>query len=258
MKKKAFTLVELTISAALLSLVVFAITSVYSGSSKSFNTSSWRMSRQKEAQILLLRFKEAMEKASHFNSIKATGVKERKSDVNVIIAGNYYNKIASAANTGIVFASHCTPHIESNPELQTTEKLAVFKGFSLECYDRNLAFVQTGDSNKLMATIKTFPMTALPPLENAKIKRNDTSSDSIVKVEDVDSIGVYVTHKNKLASETCLLTLKIIMRMPNTKGKSAVLVKEEITASISDRLNSSKDLAVISGSSIYATSNKRK
>ena len=256
MKKRAFTLVELSISAGLLSLIVLAITSIYSNSSKGFRASSWRLTRQKEAQQLLLHFKEAMEKRSHYNIIRATGKKERLQDVYVVIAGDYYNKIASAANTGIVFASHCTPVIESNPALNTVARQGVFKGYSLECYNKTLSFVQSSNKEYLMRSINSYPGNSLPPLSDDNIVLNQKNGDSTVKVGDVDSIKV-TTYDTNLASETSLLTLQITMVMPNSDGK--VVVKEEITAKLSDVLNDDKTVStVISGANQYPTSFARK
>ena len=258
MKKKAFTLVELAISAGLLSLLVFSITQIYSNSSKGFKASSWRMTRQKEAKQLLLHFKEALEKASHFNIIHKNGKHEREKDSEVIIAGTYYNKIASATNSGIVFASHCSPYIEKNPALNTEEKLAVFKGYSLECYNKTLSFVQTGNSDLLMNTMSSYPTSSVPNLENDKIQKNNKVGDSITTVGDVDSIKVTTAYDRELASETCLLTLQITMLMPNSGGK--VTVKEEITATISDVISKADKtkITVKSGNNTYPTSSKRK
>ncbi len=257
MKKKAFTLVELSISAGLLSLIILAITSIYSNSSKGFQTSSWRMTRQKEAQQLLLNFKEAMEKSSHCNLISRNGKKTIVQNVKVIIAGNYYNKIASSTNSGIVFASHCTPIIEANPDLNTLTTNGVFKGFSLECYNKTLAFVQNCNKDFLMNTMSSYPLESLPPLADSRINKTNHVGDSIVTVGDVDSIKVTTNYDRDLASETCLLTLQITMVMPNSGGQ--VAVKEEITAKISDALNSDKkSIRVVKGSSTYTTKSKRK
>lgn len=258
MKKKAFTLVELAISAGLLSLLVFSVTQIYSNSSRGFKASSWKMTRQKEAKLLLLQFKEALEKASHFNIIHKNGHHERVEDSEVTIASTYYNKIASASNSGIVFASHCSPYIEKNPSLNTEEKLAVFKGFSLECYNKTLSFVQTGNSDVLMSTISSYPTKSVPNLENDKIKKNNKVGDSIVTVGDVDSIKVTVDYDKELASETCLLTLQLTMVMPNSGGQTTV--KEEITAKISDVISKADKtkITVKSGNSLYPTASKRK
>ena len=232
MKNKAFTLVELLIAMGLLSLVIISTFSIFSDSSKSFKSGNWRISRQKAAQIFLLKFKENIEKVSHVNVLKKDGTQSRQSKMNIAIPSDFYNKIASTTNSGIIFASCCTPICESNTELKTEQKNGVWKGFSLECFNKKLAFLQTATVNKMPSSVPANVF----PANWANVTRGKTNGDFVITLEDVDSIGVFVqktTDSTELNRPEILLTLKITMVMPNSRGQTKV--SEQITAKIHDR-----------------------
>ena len=250
--KKGFTLVEMSIAMGLLSLLIISAFSLFSDSNRAFNSGTWKLSRQKDAQRFLLFFKEHIEKASHAYVLKADGSKEIIRNIDISIASNYYNKLASSTDTGIVFASSCTPVRESNKDLGIEEKVqGIWKGYSLECFKRKLAFVQTGDINKMPPST---PASSLAP-NNSDIKLGDTNGDTLMVLEDVDSIGVFVKESEdsiNLKRPEVLLTLQIVMTMPNSKTK--ISITEQITAKIHDRFLSQ----VVKGAATYPISSGRK
>lgn len=251
-KDKGFTLVEMSIAMGLLSLLFIGAFSVFSDSNKAFNAGTWRLNRQKEAQRFLLFFKEHIEKASHAYTLKSDGSKILIRNIDISVASTYFNTLASSTNSGILFASSCTPIQEPNPELGI-EKIVegIWKGYSLECFNQKLAFVQTGDVNKMLSST---PSASLAP-SNPNIKLGDTIGDTMMVLEDVDSIGVFVKESEDsitLKRPEVLLTLKIVMAMPGSKGRTTVT--EEITAKIQDRTLSQ----VVKGAANYSIQSTRK
>lgn len=230
--KKAFTLAELLIAMGLLSLVIISAFSVFSDSSNSFKSGNWRINRQKAAQVFLLKFKENIEKVSHVYLLKNDGTKARNSKMDIAIPSKYYNNIASSTNTGILFASSCTPICEANEDLKIEKKEGVWKGFSLECLNKKLTFSQTGKRNSMPPTTPA----SIFPGDWTNITSGNTNGDFVINLDDVDSIGVFVqkaTDSVDLNRPEILLTLKLTMVMPNSRGRTTV--SEQITAKIQDR-----------------------
>ena len=251
MRNKGFTLVELSIAMGLLSMLIVSAFAVFSDSNKAFNAGTWRLNHQKEAQRFLLFFKEHIEKASHSYILKNDGTKELIRKIDITVASTYYDTLASSTNSGILFASSCTPVQDKNPELGIEDIIdGTWKGFSLECFEKKLTFLQTGDVNKMTSST---PSTSLPP-NHPNIKTGDTNGDLMSVIEDVDSIGVYIQQSEdsiNLKRPEILLTLKVVMTMPGSKG--LVSVTEQITAKIPDRELSE----VVRGAAEYSVSARR-
>lgn len=234
MNKKAFTLVELMIATVLLGLVITAAFSIFGGSNKGFKIGTWRMNTQKEAQRFLLRFKENVEKATHLYSLGADGNRKTETKIPITIASKYYNALASSTDTGILFASRITPICDKNLELGIKNDVnGVWKGISLECFQKTLYFVYTGNKDKLLGST---PSDSIGPTSNSRITFGDTNDDSITSLKDVDSLAVYVqkaTDSVNIGRPEVLVTLKVVMLMPNSNGQTTVT--EQITARIHDR-----------------------
>ena len=233
-KKKAFTLVEVMIATVLLGLVITAAFSIFGGSNKGFKTGTWRMNTQKEAQRFLLRFKENVEKATHLYSLGVDGNRNIISKIPITIASKYYNSLASSTDTGILFASRVTPICDKNLELGIKNDInGIWKGISLECYQKQLYFVFTGDKDKLLSST---PSESIGPTGNSKITFGNKEGDSVTSLNDVDSLALYVqkaTDSVNIGRPEVLITLKVVMLMPNSRGQTKVT--EQITARIHDR-----------------------
>ena len=234
MNKKAFTLVEVMIATVLLGLVVTAAFSVFGGSSKGFKVGTWRMNTQKEAQRFLLQFKENVEKATNLYSFDKNGDRKEESKIPITIASKYYNTLASSTETGVLFASRVTPICNKNLELGIKNDVnGVWKGISLECYQKTLFFVYTGDKDKLLGST---PAASIGPTNNNRITFGNKDGDFISSLKDVDALAVFVqkaTDSVKIGRPEILVTLKVVMVMPDSKGQ--VSVSEQITARIQDR-----------------------
>ena len=234
MNKKAFTLVEIMIATVLLGLVITAAFSVFGGSNKGFKSGTWRMNTQKDAQRFLLQFKENVEKASNLYSLDKTGNRKIETKIPITIASKHYNTLASSTDTGILFASRITPICDKNAELGITNDVnGIWKGISLECYKKTLYFVFTGNKDKLLGST---PAESIGPTGNSRVTFGDKDGDFIASLNDVDSLGVFVqkaTDSASIGRPEILVTLKVVMLMPNSRGQTTV--KEEITARIQDR-----------------------
>ena len=234
MIKKAFTLVELMIATVLLGLVLTAAFSIFGGSNKGFKTGTWRMTSQKEAQRFLLRFKENVEKATHLYSLDMNGDRKQESKIPITIASAYYNALASSTDTGILFASRVTPICNKNLELGIKNDInGIWKGISLECNNKTLSFVYTGNRNTLLSNT---PPASIGPTNNNRVTFGNLDGDFITSIKDVDSIGVFVreaTDSVDIGRPEVLVTLKLILAMPNSNGQTTI--SEQITARIHDR-----------------------
>ena len=231
MNKKGFTLVELSIAAGLLSLVIIAGFAVFNNSGKAFSAGSWRLARQQEAQRFLLKFKENIEKAS--NAYEFTGNSNNMiASIPISISTKYNNMFAaSTESTGVLYTSSVTPIQQVNQELGINiMRKGIWKGYSLECRNNVLSFTQTG---------KVAQMHADTPgniRNNANITKGNLSQDFSISLSDVASIGVFIakaTDSVDLKTNDVLLTLKVGMVMPKSKGQTTVT--EEITAIIHDK-----------------------
>lgn len=234
MNKKAFTLVELMIATVLMGLVLTAAFSLFGGSNKGFKAGNWRISGQKEAQRFLLQFKENIEKATNLYSLDINGDRRLEAKIPITIAGQYYNTLASSTDSGIIFASRITPICDKNLELGVTEDInGVWKGISLECFQKTLSFVYTGNSGKLL---NSTPIESIGPTNNNRVTFGNTEGDFVTSIKDVDSIGVFVqkaTDSVDIGRHEILITLKVVMAMPDSDGKTTIA--EQITARIQDR-----------------------
>ncbi|MDD3001675.1 MAG: prepilin-type N-terminal cleavage/methylation domain-containing protein [Candidatus Riflebacteria bacterium] len=251
-EKNGFTLVELIIATGLLSLVIISAFSLSSSSHKSFEAGSWRINTQKEAQRFLLRFKETIEQANHANLVAANGNVTRVGGArNVTIASPWYNKVASSTNSGILFASSSVPARAASPELGSPAKNGIWKGIGLECFNKTLAFYQTGDWNSMLPSAPISAGSA----DVARFVLNNRNGDFTITLNDVESLGIFVqtaTDSVDLNRPEMLLSLRLIMIKPNSGGK--IKLTEEIIAKISDR----KASEIVSGASSYKVSKRRK
>ncbi len=234
MIKKAFTLVEIMIATVLLGLVVTAAFSIFGGSNKGFKTGTWRMTTQKDAQRFLLRFKENVERATNLYSLDVNGERRLESKIPITIASAYYNNLASSTNTGILFASRVTPICNKNLELGIKNDInGIWKGLSLECFDKKLSFVFTGNRDTLLSST---PSASIGPTNNSRVTFGNLEGDFITSIKDVDSIGVFIrkaTDSVDIGRPEVLVTLKLVMVMPDSRGQTTV--SEQITARIHDR-----------------------
>ncbi len=231
--RNAITLPEILIATAVFSMFMIAAFGVFSSSQAGFETGSWRLQRQKQAQIFLLRLKEILEKANHAYEVKADGQTSKFGGSRpVIVNGSWRDKTAAASNHAVMFFSITTPFVPALPELGQAQRSGIWKGCGLECKKNTLRCYQTGVWDRM------------PPVTPAEIGSPDLgkftfgniTGDFSISLEDVSGIGVYVqqaTQSVVIGRPEVFITVEVQLEKPRAKTK--VQLTERITARVQDR-----------------------
>jgi len=230
---RGITLTEILIATAVFSMFMISAFGVFSSSQTGFDTGSWRLHRQKQAQIFLLRLKEILEKANHAYEIRPDGKTNRfGGSRDILVNGTWRDKLASATDHAVLFFSITTPFIPAVPELGQTQKTGSWKGCGLECKKNILRCYQTGDWNQMPAA--TPAVVGSPDL--GKFAFGNDTGDFSISLEDVNSIGVYVqqaTDAVDLGRPEVFITVEVMLQKP--RSKTTVVLSERITARVHDR-----------------------
>lgn len=230
---RGITLTEILIATAVFSMFMISAFGVFSSSQTGFDTGSWRLQRQKQAQIFLLRLKEALEKANHAYEIKPDGKTNRLGGSrDIFINGTWRDKLASASDHAVMFFSITTPFVPAVPELGQAPRIGSWKGCALECRKNVLRCYQTGNWNQ-MPTV-TPAEVGSPDL--GKFAFGNVTGDFSISLEDVSGIGVYVqqaTDAVDLGRPEVFITVEVMLQKP--RSKTIVQLSERITARVHDR-----------------------
>lgn len=230
---RGITLTEILIATAVFSMFMISAFGVFSSSQTGFDTGSWRLHRQKQAQIFLLRLKEILEKANHAYEIRPDGKTNRfGGSRDILVNGTWRDKLASATDHAVLFFSITTPFIPAVPELGQTQRAGSWKGCGLECKKNILRCYQTGDWNQMPAA--TPAVVGSPDL--GKFAFGNDTGDFSISLEDVNSIGVYVqqaTDAVDLGRPEVFITVEVMLQKP--RSKTTVVLSERITARVHDR-----------------------
>ncbi len=231
--RRGITLTEILIATAVFSMFMISAFGVFSSSQTGFDTGSWRLHRQKQAQIFLLRLKEILEKANHAYEIRPDGKTNRfGGSRDILVNGTWRDKLASASDHAVLFFSITTPFVPAVPELGQTQKTGSWKGCGLECRKNILRCYQTGDWNQMPAV--TPAVVGSPDL--GKFAFGNETGDFSISLEDVNSIGVYVqqaTDAVDLGRPEVFITVEVMLQKP--RSKTTVVLSESITARVHDR-----------------------
>ena len=231
--RRGITLTEILIATAVFSMFMISAFGVFSSSQTGFDTGSWRLHRQKQAQIFLLRLKEILEKANHAYEIRPDGKTNRfGGSRDILVNGTWRDKLASASDHAVLFFSITTPFVPAVPELGQTQKTGSWKGCGLECRKNILRCYQTGDWNQMPAV--TPAVVGSPDL--GKFAFGNETGDFSISLEDVNSIGVYVqqaTDAVDLGRPEVFITVELMLQKP--RSKTTVVLSESITARVHDR-----------------------
>jgi len=231
--ERGITLTEILIATAVFSMFMISAFGVFSSSQTGFDTGSWRLQRQKQAQIFLLRLKEILEKANHAYEIRPDGKTNRfGGSRDIHVNGTWRDKLASATDHAVLFFSITTPFVPAVPELGQTQRTGSWKGCGLECRKSILRCYQTGDWNQMPAV--TPAAVGSPDL--GKFAFGNDTGDFSISLEDVNSIGVYVqqaTDAVDLGRPEVFITVEVMLQKP--RSKTTVVLSERITARVHDR-----------------------
>lgn len=230
--KNAFTMVEMLIATSILSLLILTSYSLFTYASKSFDIGTWRLTTQKKTQTFLLRFKETLEKANHAYSIAPNGNKNRVGGARyVLIDTSYYNKLASSSNKLILCGSITSPSFTVADDLGGGNIGGIWKGFSLQCFNRTLKFYQTGNWDSMDPS----PPPVIGTADPTRFALNNTTGDFFIELENVDSIGIEVQNATGSTSVYSEMLVSLSVTVVNPKSKGVAKVTERITAKLLDR-----------------------
>lgn len=230
---RGITLTEILIATAVFSMFMISAFGVFSSSQSGFDTGSWRLQRQKQAQIFLLRLKEIIEKANHAYEIRPDGKTNRfGGSRDILVNGTWRDKLASASDHAVMFFSITTPFVPAVPELGQAQRTGSWKGCGLECRKNILRCYQTGDWNQMPAV--TPAVVGSPDL--GKFTFGNDVGDFSISLEDVNGIGVYVqqaTDAVDIGRPEVFITIEVMLQKP--RSKTNVQLSERITARVQDR-----------------------
>lgn len=231
--RQAVTLTEILIATAVFSLFMISAFGVFSSSQTGFETGAWRIQRQKQAQIFLLRLKEIIEKANHAYEIRPDGKTARfGGDRPIIVNGTWRDRLAPSSNNAVMFFSITTPFVPALPELGQANRNGIWKGCALECVNQTLRCYQTGIWNNMPAVTPA----AIGSPDPGKFIFGNTTGDFSIRLEDVSGIGVFVeaaTQSVNIGRPELFITVEVQLEKP--RSRTRVSLSERITARVQDR-----------------------
>lgn len=232
-RRPGVTMVELLIATGVFSLFMFSIYGVFEYSRSGFNSGSWRIQRQKQAQTFLLRLKELLERSSHAYAVAPNGATSKVADRPTVINGTWYNKVASTTNHGILYFSITTPFVPEQPELGQEKRMGIWKGVGLDCKDKTLKLYLTGVWDEMPA--HTPVEVGSPDLD--RFAYGNTEGDYITSLPDVEAIGVSATLATPTPGiermDTVFITVELLLENQRSRQKAQII--ERMTASLADR-----------------------
>lgn len=229
---RGITLVEILIATSVFSLFMISVFGVFEYSRAGFETGSWRIQRQKNAQTFLLRLKDLLERSNHPYQVAPNGATVRVSTSPIVVNDAWFSKVASTTNNGIMYFSITSPYVPEQPELGQKERKGVWKGVGLDCKDKTLKLYLTGVWDQMPAHT---PAEIGSP-DTTMFEFGKTDGDFIMSLSDVAAAGVYVaaaTQTTDIKRPTVFLTVELLFEHP--KSRQTVQITETMTAAIVDR-----------------------
>ncbi len=209
-KRKAFTVVEVIIAAAVLSMVFTVLWKVYRGVTDSFKRSSWTLKTQSSTRNALTYLREEMQRASYWSRVTASNV-EIKDGPEYQFRTNAPNQPDFQEHSGS--AGIIAQWVICRPAKTVG---AVEPGFEINCVlkyqDKKLLYSRT-------------PVGTAPPNEV-------TLSDKTV-LDNVEKLGVRVQDEDPgSTSVSRLFVFKVWVKHPDTVHFPNLVVEEQTAAKI--------------------------
>ncbi|HAE37047.1 MAG TPA: hypothetical protein DCG57_00220 [Candidatus Riflebacteria bacterium] len=231
-RRRAITLVEILIATSVFSLFMVSVFGVFEYTRSGFETGSWRVQRQKNAQTFLLRLKDLLERSNHPYQVAPNGATVRVSTSPVVVNDAWFNKVAPTTNNGIMYFSITSPYVPRQDELGQPERPGVWKGVGLDCKNKTLKLYLTGVWDQMPPHTPAEIGSPNP----ARFEFGKTDGDFIMSLPDVAAAGVFVsaaTQTTDIKRPTVFLTVELLLEHPKSRQK--VQITETMTASIVDR-----------------------
>lgn len=164
--RRAFTLIEIIIASAVLSVFMTGIFSLYNSGSSSFMAGSWRLEEQQRAQRLLSGLRRDLGICSNgLYKITADGTRSvlQSTPIYVNAAAFSINKAPKYLNanvkkwTCLMAFSISHPYQAANPVLAIAEVKGKWAGASVWVKNRKIRYIKTGSVNKYINTPVGIP-----------------------------------------------------------------------------------------------------
>jgi prepilin-type N-terminal cleavage/methylation domain-containing protein len=236
--KNGFTLLEVLIAAALLSMLMIVTYNTFIGSSDSFNAGNWRVHSQKHAQIVLNAAKEYLEKANYAQVVSADGVVASEAQP-LYIGPNFNGKQQNTLTTSqpILFFSMSEPYVAAQPKLGiTAARQGKWSGVSMYCRNGVVTLKRTSNWSRHNAPFGA-PADTHPDTYKTNFDDNTAGKDMEVSVPDVVDVGVYVQSAAGGGMTATSTMIEIVLNLARIKnGKpTATTITEKIKAKLLDR-----------------------
>ncbi|MBF0548565.1 MAG: hypothetical protein HQM08_29300 [Candidatus Riflebacteria bacterium] len=141
---RAFTVIEILISAAILSLLFFGVIGTFSSGSRSFQTGNWRVLAQKKAQVFLALLRENLEKVNNEVFVAASGV-TTVNPMPLYLNNRWYGPAATCdVSQPVLYASIIVPYKSGQPDIYRLPEKGRWSGLSIICQNRKLTIKRTG------------------------------------------------------------------------------------------------------------------
>ncbi|OIP25661.1 hypothetical protein AUK22_07830 [bacterium CG2_30_54_10] len=222
-----FTMPELLIATSLFSLLIVGVCSLFKSGGDSFNSGTWRLEKQKSAQIFLGRLKEVLEKANNAETIPANGEVVIVASPPIFINNEWLDKSAAVSDGQVVLFSIFKPYRDPQPKLNiNSSEVGYWTGVVLSCTGRTLRLYRTGSLNKLPPAAP--PEVGSPDL--VKFPEGFNGGDIDVELNDVASLSVRVVP----AAMDAGLSISVTIELQRFSGGAPTQTK--VTESITSTL----------------------
>ncbi|MBI3038894.1 prepilin-type N-terminal cleavage/methylation domain-containing protein [bacterium] len=227
---KGYTLIEVLIAISLFAMFFTFLIKTFSSGSDSFNTGSWRLTKQKEAQIFLGRLKDLLEKANYAERVGPDGdigttfqampIYVRRVDPS---RGFFQQEEScSSIDTPVMYFSISEPYIAAQPELNIPEKKGTWTGVTIHCKNNMLTLKRTSNWNDIGAPFNAYTDTH-PDVTwflDGKAQVNVNTD-----IDNVTALGIYLNVATDAADIGTGTTIIVEMELSQFKGNKPTNAK---------------------------------
>lgn len=225
-RRSAFTMVEILVASAVLSLLMLSVFSIFRSGSESFNSGSWRVQSQKQLQVFLARLRDYVEKANYAHIISGMGSMSPQA-LPICINSKALDKemLVRGTKTDLMFFGVTEAHKEGQADYGAATKPGSWLGVALLCRGDKLILKADGDWNKFASDCT--PPAAIRPSDLAKFPGRLGMNTNII-LQDVESILISKPSTTITDKESGHMKIKITLRRYNGAKPTNSFITEEI------------------------------